>query len=66
MSVNESSHPEYLGNALYAVFVNGQIELRANDLEHPTDTVYLERHVFEALVRYGSKHFNLHYHKEKT
>ena len=42
----------YLGDALYASW-NGQVViLMANDLEHPTDTVYLEPDVMQALINY--------------
>lgn len=32
----------YLGDGLYAVYDGYQIELRANDLNNPTDNVYLD------------------------
>ncbi len=50
---------EYLGDGLYAVYVHGQIELRANDIINPSDTVYLDVSVFKQLKAFGDKHFNL-------
>jgi len=44
---------EYLGDGLYAKFENMQVVLMANDLNHPTDTVYLEwPDVYNALVKF--------------
>jgi hypothetical protein len=48
------SNPEYLGDGLYVVVDQdmGQIELRANDLDNPTATVFLDGYVLEAFIRY--------------
>ncbi len=44
---------EYLGDGVYAIADNmGGIWLHANDHLRPTDKVYLEPAVFEALVRF--------------
>lgn len=37
---------------MYAVWDGYQIELRANDPLYPTDRVYLDEHVIEALIRF--------------
>lgn len=49
-------HANYLGDGLYVVLQNGMIELRANDLENPTDIVYLERNVLQALIQFATTH----------
>jgi len=46
----------YLGDGVYVVLQNGMIELRANDLENPTDIVYLERNVLQALIQFATTH----------
>jgi hypothetical protein len=43
---------DYLGDGVYAVFDGYGIELRVNDFENPTDVVYLEPSVIDALVRF--------------
>jgi hypothetical protein len=43
----------YLGDACYAVIQNGMIELRANDIDHPSDTVYLEESVLRNLIQFA-------------
>lgn len=43
---------EYLGDGVYAVFDGYGIWLHANDHKSPTDRVYLEPQVMEALVRF--------------
>ena len=45
----------YLGDGLYAVFDGYQITLRANDLQHPTNTVYLNQYVWETLYEWVKK-----------
>lgn len=42
----------YLGDGLYAEFDVYQIALKANSHEYPTDTVYLERQVYENLLKF--------------
>ena len=42
----------YLGDGLYAVFDGFGIWLLANSHEDPTDKVYLEPDVFQALVNF--------------
>ena len=44
--------PDYLGDGVYVCFDGYQIELRANDMEAPTDVIYLEPEVVRALRRY--------------
>ena len=41
--------PVYLGDGLYAIFDGHGIWLHANDHENPTDRVYLEPKVYDAL-----------------
>jgi len=41
---------EYLGDGLYVVWDGFGIELRANDPVLPTDVVYLEDSVYQALL----------------
>jgi hypothetical protein len=46
----------YLGDALYVAVVHGAaLELRANDLEDPSDVVYLEHETYEALIRFADQ-----------
>ena len=43
-------NPDYLGDGLYIYYDGYGIELRANHHENPTDRVYLEPSVYNALV----------------
>ena len=43
---------DYLGDGVYAHFDGYGIELRANDLDAPTDVIYLEPAGVQALRRY--------------
>ena len=43
---------DYLGDGVYVIFDGYGIQLRANDARHPTDTIYLEPEVLEALNRF--------------
>lgn len=45
----------FLGDGLYAAYDGFGIELRANSPTDPTDRVYLEYDVFQALVNFASK-----------
>jgi hypothetical protein len=52
MSANQAC----LGDALYATVVHGVVmKLCANDLEEPSDTVYLEPETYEALIRFADQ-----------
>ena len=42
----------YLGDGLYCLFDGYQIELRANDPKKPTDRVFLDPYVMNALMLY--------------
>lgn len=42
----------YLGDGVYVIFDGFGYWLHANHHEHPTDRIYLEPEVFEALVRF--------------
>jgi hypothetical protein len=47
---------DYLGDGVYAISDEyGGIWLHANDHENPTDSIYLEPKVFDALVRFEEK-----------
>jgi hypothetical protein len=43
---------EYLGDGVYAIFDGAGIWLHANDHKNPTDRIYLEPTVMEALKRF--------------
>ena len=47
---------DYLGDGVYAIFDGWGIELRANDHQFPTDRVYLEPEVMQALERFAIRH----------
>jgi hypothetical protein len=42
----------YLGDGVYAIFDGSGVWLHANDHKYPTDKIYLEPEVFEALRRF--------------
>lgn len=46
---------DYLGDGVYALFDGYGIWLHANDHENPTDRVYLEPSVLEALNRFNKR-----------
>jgi hypothetical protein len=46
---------DYLGDGLYVKVERGQLELRANDLDRPSDTVYLDPSVYKALIRFADQ-----------
>lgn len=45
----------YLGDGVYAIFDGYGIWLHANDHANPTDRIYLEPEVFEALRRFNEE-----------
>ena len=45
----------YLGDGLYAVLRHGMIELRANDIDHLSDTVFLEESVLRSLIEFAKE-----------
>lgn len=49
----------YLGDGLYCFFEHGQFELRANNPDNPTDTVYLDGSVFKNFLRFAEKIYNV-------
>ena len=49
----------YLGDGVYAEYDGYGIELKANEYENPTDTIYLEFEVIEALIRYYNKNVGI-------
>lgn len=46
---------EYIGDGVYAIFDGYGIWLHANDHQCPTDKIYLEPNVLEALNRFYQK-----------
>lgn len=46
---------EYLGDGVYAIFDGDGVWLHANDHENPTDRVYLEPEVLEALNKFWTR-----------
>lgn len=45
----------YLGDGLYAVYNGFSVELRANDFNNPSDRVFLESSVMNALIDWYNK-----------
>jgi hypothetical protein len=43
------ANTSYLGDGVYAFFDGSGVELRANDHEDPSDTIYMEPETIEAL-----------------
>lgn len=58
MENKEGDYATYLGDGLYAKFDGWQIELLANNPDDPSDTVYLEQDVYQALVEYANRVFS--------
>lgn len=52
MNKNMLYQPEHLGDGLYAEWDGYYLKLMANDPNDPTDTVYLEDYVIDALLRF--------------
>lgn len=50
---------EYLGDGVYAIFDGRGIWLHANDRTAPTDKVYLESSVLEALFGFAGRFYNV-------
>lgn len=48
----------YIGDGVYAIYDPARqgIELRANSLHSPTDTIFLEDDVIDSLVKFIKKH----------
>lgn len=46
---------DYLGDGVYALYDYTGIWLHANDHANPTDRVYLEPKVLEALIRFNER-----------
>lgn len=46
---------DYIGDGVYTEFDGRGITLKANDHVSPTDTIYLEPEVFEALIRFAKR-----------
>ena len=51
--------PEYLGDAVYALFDGFHVVLRLNSHNNTDGEICLERSVFEALLNYGTKAFGM-------
>ena len=45
-------YDSYLGDGVYVSYDGWQIELKANNHQTPTDTIYLEPSVIRALIQY--------------
>ncbi len=50
---DEGQPVDYMGDGVYAIWHGYGIELRANDHRNPTDTIFLEDTVLEALNRFA-------------
>lgn len=48
----ESKDRDYIGDGVYVVYDGYGVELRANDPDQPSDTIYLEPYVLESLNRF--------------
>jgi hypothetical protein len=46
---------DYIGDGVYVEFDGYVITLKANDIHHPTDTIYLEPDVLAALNRFAQR-----------
>jgi len=46
---------DYIGDGVYTIFDGYGIWLHANDLNHPTDKIYLEPDVLEKLNRFAER-----------
>lgn len=46
---------DYIGDEVYVEFDGYAIYLKVNNLESPTDSVYLEPREFDALIRFAKK-----------
>jgi hypothetical protein len=45
-------HKEYLGDSVYADFEDGMLKLTTENGEGPNNTIFIEKEVYYALVRY--------------
>ncbi len=46
---------DYIGDGVYVEFDGCGVWLKANDFDHPSDEIYLEAGVLEALVRFARR-----------
>ena len=46
---------DYIGDGVYVDFDGCGIWLYANDFDEPTDKIYLEQEVLEALIRFSER-----------
>lgn len=46
---------DYIGDGVYVEFDGSGVWLKANDFDHPTDEIYLEAGVLEALIRFAKR-----------
>jgi len=54
MDISKTSDPkEYLGDGVYAINDGSGIWLHANDLDNPTDSIFINPQVLESLVRFA-------------
>lgn len=54
-AADEQSNKDYIGDGVYVIFDGNGISLHANDLHHPTDRIYLESSVLQALNRFAKR-----------
>jgi len=55
MDLSDSRFADYAGDGVYVINLGWAIELRANDPRNPTDTIYLEPEVLEAINRIAKR-----------
>jgi hypothetical protein len=53
--MNITGETVYLGDGVYARYENGGITLLANDHRDPTDTIFLEPMVLDALIKFAKR-----------
>jgi len=52
---NIYKNQDYIGDGVYVEYDGEGIMLKANDHLDPTDTIYLEPNVLEALIRFAKR-----------
>ena len=55
MDLSDSRFADYAGDGVYVINLGWAIELRANDPRDPTDSIYLEPEVLEAINRIAKR-----------
>jgi hypothetical protein len=63
----EASHKDYLGDSIYIEIEDGMLKLYLDNGHGPSDTIYLQTDVYEALTRYVARIESIYADKpEKT